>query len=221
MKNFQNKTLEGSYRLPFRISECISRVSDKINQKRSKNENNESGNIINPFKGSPPGARPIIFYASTIRDIKIKIQSIFNTYKIYGFDTISIFERDTDLCRIINEIGIKATEETILKAKGLEKQCVLWSTRTPINTEKEVDEYVYTILTRTSSILIIALSDKISQPYIEILKVLSTNRIIFFDKVSKDKYFEFCQKKESDLIEEEDTSATVSENEEPEDEMAN
>lgn len=221
MKNFQKKPLEGSYRLPFRISECISRVSDKINQKRKKNENNESGNIINPFKGSPPGARPIIFYASTIRDIKIKIQSIFNTYKIYGFDTISIFERDTDLCRIVNEIGIKATEETILKAKGLEKQCVLWSTRTPINTEKEVDEYIYTILTRTSSTLIIALSDKISQPYIEILKVLSTNRIIFFDKVSKDKYFEFCQKKESDLIDEEDTSATVSEHEEPEDEMAN
>jgi hypothetical protein len=110
MKNFQNKTLEGLYRLPFRISECISRVSDKINQKRIKNENNESKNIINPFKGSPPRARPIIFYASTIRDIKIKIQSIFNTYKIYGFDTISIFERDTNLCRIMNGIGIKATE---------------------------------------------------------------------------------------------------------------
>lgn len=54
--NVQRKVfhrLKGSYRLPFRVSECIANISKSI----------ENGNVLSPYKGSPPGARPIVIYA--------------------------------------------------------------------------------------------------------------------------------------------------------------
>ncbi|MEZ4905676.1 MAG: hypothetical protein R2822_29895 [Spirosomataceae bacterium] len=99
--------------------------------------------------------------------------------------------------------GISATSETILKAKGLEKQCVIWSTRVPVDTEKEIDEFVYTILTRTSAVLIIVLSSNIQPSYIDILKTFDRARLIYWDSSSKNKFLELC---EVDNIDNEDDS---------------
>lgn len=194
MRKFDKPKLEGSFRLPFRISECITEVSSKINSKRKKNDNNEEGEIINPFKGSPPGARPIVFYAKTHADVKKKVKAIFDTYKIYGFNNIAIFERDSQLKAILNQADIEASDETILKAKGMEKPCVLWSTRMPIQSDNESDEFVYTILTRTSSVLIISITDNTISAFVEILKVLNPKRLIFFDRESENKFYELINK---------------------------
>lgn len=203
MKRFDRILLEGSYRLPFRISECVKGLSERINSKRFKVGNNESGNVINPFKGAPPGARPLIVYGENWTETIQKLKEVIQAYKLYGFKSVSVFERDDILHLKLILNGISATSETILKAKGLEKQCVIWSTRVPVDTEKEIDEFIYTILTRTSAVLIIVLSSNIQPSYIDILKTFDRARLIYWDSSSKSKFLELC---EVDNIDNEDDS---------------
>ncbi len=182
--------LEGSYRLPVRISECIKELSNKIVEKF---DGDEGVNGISPYKASPPGARPIVVYASTVFEIAEKIKNIFTTYSIFDLKMSCILEKDLDLCKELNRIGVFSETDTILSLKGLEKECVIWSTRVPLEYEKEVYEFAYTILTRTSSILIIVLSDNTQVIYKPIIGLLNKDRLIFWDKVTEDRFESFCE----------------------------
>jgi hypothetical protein len=182
--------LEGSYRLPVRISECIKGLSDKIVEKF---DGEEGVNGISPYKASPPGARPVIVYAPTLAEIGEKIKNVFATYKIYDLKRACILEKDLELCKELNRIGVGSETDTILSLKGLEKECVIWSTRIPLEYEKEVYEFAYTILTRTSSILIIALSDNTQEVYKATIGLLKRDRLIFWDKATEDRFESFCK----------------------------
>lgn len=196
-KNFKKIYLNGSFRLPFRISECIKPISQKIKEKMG-----DDVAIINPYKGSPPGARPIVVIGKNLKETASKIKDIFDCYSIYGFEDVTIFEKDELLKTELIALEMKASTETTLRMKGLEKPCVIWSVRTDVDTEKEVEEFVYTILTRTSSILIIVLSENIKEKYIPIMQLFDKGRLIFWDFVSKNKFFEIC--KSETLLEEDD-----------------
>ena len=91
---------------------------------------------------------------------------------------------------------MSAETDTILRLKGLEKKCILWSTRVAVEYEKEVYEFVYTILTRTSSILIIALSDSTLDVYKPVIGKLNPNRLIFWDDQTVNKFSFFCKQEE-------------------------
>ncbi|MEH2258903.1 UvrD-helicase domain-containing protein [Nostoc sp.] len=187
--------LESSYRLPYRISECIRELSKRIIYKHRNNQTNISPNEITPYKGSPPGARPIVVFATTVDAISKKIKEIFETYReAYGLNKITILEKDPKLCYALRKLKIDSETDTILRIKGLEKECVLWSVRTRIDHDNEAEEIVYTILTRTSSILIIALSEEITNVYKEIIGTFDKDRLIFWDQETKNRYSEFWKK---------------------------
>jgi len=182
MANRATYKLKGSYRLPFRISECITSISSAI----------ENGNVITPYKGSPPGARPIVIYATTFGEFKNKIASVFQAYNFYGLDRLSILETDYELCKALRADKIVCETDTILKLKGLEKTCVLWNTRKDIAYREEVAEFVYTILSRTSGILIVALSQNTLPKYHRIINLLRKDRLILWDKETKENFGTFC-----------------------------
>ena len=206
--------LQGSFRLPYRISEAISEISEEINRGRS---GLDEGDIINPFRGSPPGARPIIVYAKTFGQAVSKIKNLFITYKVYDFESITIFEKDEELKERLKGALLPVYSETILKAKGMEKPCVLWSTRKKVDSEKEVFEYVYTILTRTSALLIILISDSTLSIYYDILKCLNRERIIFYDSDSKQKFLGMINQKTIEIIDDiEDDSELIDNTEDTE-----
>lgn len=201
MDRRQFHRLEGSYRLPVRISESIKKLSEAIVQRFG---NNEGAISISPYKGSPPGSRPIVVYGSSNVDLSEKIVEIFKTYKIYDLNRITILEKDNELSTEISSKGLLVETDTILSLKGLEKECVLWSTKIPLEFEKEVFEFAYTILTRTSCILIIALSDTTQNIYKKILGLLDRERIIMWDKETETKFDTFCEEYEAIAIEDED-----------------
>ena len=183
MSNRKTHILKGSYRLPFRISECITKISEII----------QDGNIITPYKGSPPGARPIVIYAATAADLKNKIDSVYKTYNVYGLDRITILESDWDICNALKAVKIVCETDTILRLKGLEKTCVLWSTRKDIEYKDEVAEFVYTILSRTTGILLIVLTTQTLKKYHKILNLLRKDRLILWDRETKNNFNSFCQ----------------------------
>ncbi|MEA5461972.1 UvrD-helicase domain-containing protein [Arcicella sp. LKC2W] len=201
MDRRQFHRLEGSYRLPVRISESIKKLSEAIVQKFG---NNEGAISITPYKGSPPGSRPIVVYGNSTNELADKILEIFKTYKIYDLKGITILEKDIELLQTLSKKGITTETDTILSLKGLEKECVLWSTRIPLEFENEVFEFAYTIVTRTSCILIIALTDNTQSIYKKILGLLDRERLIMWDTQTETKFDTFCEEYEHITIEDED-----------------
>lgn len=198
MRNLSSHKLNGSYRLPFRIANCIRPISVHISETHTNAE------LISAYKGSPPGARPIILYGENYEAVGLKIAWITYWYITYGmFDPslgrlITILEKDYRLKKYLNDWGISrwnrkvAETDTILRLKGMEKELVVWSTAIKIEDEEDVFHYIYTILTRTSKLLIISLSDD-SPEYVtktfQILKDSNTDYIVW------DKETEFFLKK--------------------------
>lgn len=201
LDNIQWTFLEGSYRLPVRISEAIQGISKAINKKFNEEK---AASIITPYKGSPPGARPIIVFGNSSTELADKVVEIFKSYKIYDLKNITILEKDTELLTQLKTKGLPSETDTILRLKGLEKECILWSTRIPLEFEKEVFEFAYTIVTRTSCILIIALTDSTQNIYKKIIGLLKRDRLIFWDKISESKFDTFCEEYEMITIEDED-----------------
>lgn len=180
--------LEGSYRLPVRISECISDLSKAINKHFSNSDG--TSNII-PYKGAPPGARPIIVYAENIEQQVLKINEIIDCYKIYDLKNKSILEKDYNFQYQLSNINVEIETDSILSLKGLEKECVIWATYVPLEFEKEAFEFAYTIITRTSGILIIVISEETQDVYKKVLGLLRQDRIIFWDRISEEKFKSF------------------------------
>ncbi len=190
MGNKRNFLLEGSYRLPQRISESIKPLSNLIVKRWKQNEGVEE---IAPVKNSPPGSRPIVIYAPNNESLAYKVKEVFETYKIYDLNEVTILEKDKGLSLELNKLNINNETDSILRLKGLEKDCILWSTNTKINDEKEVFEFVYTILTRTSTILIICLTDETIDVYKKVLGMLDRDKLIMWDEVTNQKYDSFCE----------------------------
>lgn len=190
MKNRNYIKLDGSYRLPYRISEAIKQVSENI-----KINGQEDTDVITPYKGAPPGARPIFVFAENDKEMALKIVEITKAFE--HFDVIdlkgdakrrvTILEKDYGLCNELHRAVENIAEtDTILRLKGMEKTCVLWSTKIKIEDEDEINNFVYTILTRTSGLLIIALYEAIDSKYVDVLKQFRNDRILIWDKQTKD-----------------------------------
>jgi len=203
MDDIRWSKLEGSYRLPFRVCEAIKRISEHINFSFKKNR---AASILSPYKGSPPGARPIVVYGKNETDITTKILAIIEQYDLFDLRESCILEKDE---RLQNALGVHS--DTVLRLKGLEKHLVIWSTRASIEFEKEKFEFVYTILSRTSCILIIALFRDPDNPhsgtqemYKEAIGLLRRDRIILWDQETKDEFNSFCLNVRYEGIEEDE-----------------
>jgi hypothetical protein len=160
---------------------------------------NPDGSEISSFKGAPPGARPVLIYAENDDEMArkvIKAISIYEPYDIINLskipaEKVTILEKDQLLQQKMLLIKNNIAEtDTVLKIKGLEKRCVVWSTRLRASREDELFNFVYTILTRTSSILIIAMFADLDSETKEILKKLDKKRLIFFDQESQENYLQ-------------------------------
>lgn len=192
MNNRKMYTLEGSYRLPYRISECVRPLSKYIIE-----NSNPTGSEMSSYRGAPPGARPIFVSANTTDEMAQKIISITDIYSNYELlgdfnnivHKISILEKDIELHQKLLSIKNNVSETaTILKIKGLEKRCVVWSTRTSIENKEEIPHFVYTILTRTSALLIIAAFPDIKSEIKSIINKLDKKRLLFWDEESQTTY---------------------------------
>src|SRR5690606_12069640 len=103
LDNIQWHYLDGSYRLPVRISEAIKKISEAINTRFNEEK---AASIITPYKGSPPGARPIVVYGQSYIEVADKIKSIFKSYKIFDLDKVTILEKDEPLRIALSERSI-------------------------------------------------------------------------------------------------------------------
>lgn len=199
MRNRITHKLDGSYRLPYRISEAIKPLSESI-----KLGGQEDADIITPYKGAPPGARPILVFAENAMHMAQKIISVSRSFQHFDIldykdlynNGITVLEKDIELSTALNSniTGI-ATTDTILRLKGLEKKCVVWSTKSDIDHNEEIKNFIYTIFTRTSGLLIIAIFPEIIEDYKSIIKSIRQDRVLLWDKSTYDEYSRLMSEK--------------------------
>jgi DNA helicase II / ATP-dependent DNA helicase PcrA len=188
MQRFESRRLSGSYRLPMRVSECIRPFSEMISMK-FQDRLGVKADIITPFKGAPPGSRPILIYGTDTQTAADKIDEVFRIYQLpLGLNEITIYERDGELQQALYQKNLNSHAEIILQTKGLEKECVVWSTRKMIDAKGEVEEFIYTILTRTVSLLIILIFPEVDQSYVNIIRTFNSERLLFWDDESEQQY---------------------------------
>lgn len=181
MKKYKRIRLEGSFRLPFRISECLRPLSERISRRYGSREG-ISAEIIIPYRGAQPGSRPIVVYGTDEKSVAHKIAKVMSSYTDFGLVNYSVFERDTKLKEALLLRGKIVETDIILKSKGLEYTCVVWSSRVLADSKLEQEEFAYTIFTRTSAVLIIAIFDNIDTRLKEIAKVFDSSKSIYWDE---------------------------------------
>ncbi len=203
MNRWTYDTLDGSYRLPYRISDCLKPLSTKLKE-------SNKGNVIYSYPGGPPGARPILIKADKLEDCGNKIANMLFFYRYYtdhDEKRITIIEPDSGLSKAIRSgwtsirkrldpsqkksgkgkffLGIE--EDTVLRIKGMEYPYVVWTTRSqPKTGSTETMEFAYTAMTRSSTVLIIAVLNEMPPENKEIIKLLDQNFVIPWDQESED-----------------------------------
>lgn len=189
-RNFRRIFLEGSYRLPLHISLCVQGLSKAI-QSRQK----ESG-MMSPYEGAPPGVRLLFVSARGAEEMASKLSAIMETYAPYrrrlqgeGADERAvIMESDKELARALSKLRPNSVmSDTILRLKGLEKSMVIWSTRALYQSEDDSLEFVYTILTRSSGLAVIAYFEgETPDSYRTVMNTLNKELLLSWDKGSQD-----------------------------------
>ncbi|WP_340067076.1 UvrD-helicase domain-containing protein [Ascidiimonas aurantiaca] len=214
MRRFNRILLRGSFRLPFRVGECIKPLSERIKEKFANAENTEVFEII-PYKGAPPGSRPIFIYNKEPRELALKIKEVFEAYKSYDnrIEKVDVMEKRSNFLLSLFKVGLQREGHIVQKIKGMEKPFVTWDTLAPVNTTNEVEEFVYTILTRTTNVLVIAVSKKMITSYFDIIKEFKKERLIFWDEQSRKTYSSICsrEQEENPLDEEDDEDEDIEE----------
>lgn len=170
--------LKGSYRLPFRICEAIYPLSKQLNKVAIDKDVTAE---ITPYKGAPPGARPIVVFGADCATLAHNILAIKNAYSVFDLKRVTIMEKDEDLCREVRRLGAFVETTTILRLKGLEKEFIVWSLQAEIEYEDEVLEFAYTIMTRTNCLLVIGITPNNKAVYSSIPQYLNNDRLIFWD----------------------------------------
>ena len=190
-KHLPARILEGSFRLPFRVSEALIPLSQRIRQKRKPCKDAVDVTLTHPYKGSPPGVRPIIVAAVTETEMAQKLLAVGQAYGSalgdVGFPLekgLLILESDDGLRDAIRKQGEKAWTDTILRVKGLEHPWVVWSTRAAVPAEEDVEEFVYTILTRGSGLVVVALFPEPCEAFQAVLHTFDPQCVLLWDEAS-------------------------------------
>lgn len=125
-----------------------------------------------------------------------KLAAIMETYAPYrnrlqgeGADERAvIMESDKELAREVSKLRPSSVlSDTILRLKGLEKSMVIWSTRVIHQSEDDSLEFVYTILTRSSGLAVIAFfEDETPESYMNVMNTLDWELLLPWDEKSRE-----------------------------------
>ncbi len=188
--NFQE--LRGSFRLPAAIARAVRPLAEHVRVNRQGvGQEGTDACLPESRRGETVGVRPIVIVGDE-NDLCQQIACLVDSYEQYvdsvdGQHKLSVFEWDRELCRLLaNGLGPRVEDATVLKLKGLERQIVVWSVRSPFTNPDEVVESVYTICTRSICLLVIAIDPgTVPDGNLEALRLFDSEHLMFWNRVSK------------------------------------
>lgn len=201
--------LAGSYRLPVRICEALRPLAKQISIEQGSKSNsfisNEKVLLPESRKSAVLGVRPIVIGGSEF-EVNKSLGEVIEYYQDFiksaplSREVITVAEGDPWIVGSIKKklnTGSKKTfrvdNESMNKIKGLERPCVIWSTRARIVSDEALGEWIYTILTRTTGILIIVLSKDTPPGVAHYLSFLDKKKLLFWSNSAKDRFMELSK----------------------------
>jgi DNA helicase-2/ATP-dependent DNA helicase PcrA len=209
--------LSGSYRLPIRICEALLPLADAIAVHRESVKSqqisdevvdeDEQVDLVRPHavKSAVLGVRPIVLAGSNA-DIRRQLAEVVRHYALLfdpahgakGIVTVAeydkflkeIFDRLKDSKKLPEDVVVEAA--SMSKIKGLERPLVAWSTQTDIPRRETEAEWVYTVLTRTTGVVVIAISQNTDARLRSIVGRLREDRLMFWSEKAHHEFRE-CQ----------------------------
>lgn len=194
---WEEHRLEGSYRLPIRVCEAILPVAAIVKTerlaRRRADEDDLSSDVVVPeaVRGAALGVRPIVI-AGTLEKASASIAEIAKKYRpLLGASpswSVTAADGDADLEALARSaadaLGGQAVAEkaTMLRIKGLERPFVVWSTSRSLAGDETTAEWIYTILSRTTGLLVIWLTPDPAEAVRKVVAALRRDRLLFWTR---------------------------------------
>jgi DNA helicase-2/ATP-dependent DNA helicase PcrA len=153
------------------------------------------------------GVRPIILAPANTADLAVQFAEVLSTHRPVvaapgATLEVTYAESTADEARELNDrlahqhngnrtsISARVEKDTMLEIKGLERSVVLWNSKMAVNriAASDVAEWVYTILTRTTGLLVIALSIGTPPEVRDLITCLRRDRLLFWDRAAEERF---------------------------------
>ena len=205
--------LSGSYRLPIRICEAIEPIARAIQMLRRgqkdvgrvDGDENEDITLPHAVKSAVIGCRPIVIapsdqqsfidqFSRILNFVAPIVQSNEELVVTNADETNSTIGRLAKSAVALTKPTYRLENNSMLRIKGLERSCVLYSTKLDGTFAPGASpyEWVYTILTRTTNVLIINLSASTPPPICALIGRLRRDCLFFWDMAAEQRFDEFA-----------------------------
>ncbi len=198
-RRWRTHTLHGSYRLPLRICEAVAPLAKHVEASHSALHDVDGEPMdltdLSAVTSAVPGARPITL-SGTRAEIKQQMAEVLTAYAPLLLETtpqnraITIAEGhrhewlNTKLLKkevlppALKDAEVRVDDRSMRAIKGLERPAVIWSTKAHLPADESHLEWIYTMLTRTTGLLLILLSDSAGEESREALRLLDPSRLL-------------------------------------------
>ena len=201
-RRWDRKELLGSYRVPLRICESVRPLAEFIAARDGVGEQDHERLAALPqsMKAATLGVRPVFVVGETRQHLATALADVLRTYGTIVAEAtdpaqrrISIVEEDEQLraCLqpLMNGAALPIVSESMHSIKGLERSCVVWSTAAAFDTDESHEEWAYTILTRITCLLIVAMvPHETPEPIRRIVGRLHPQRVLHWTEEAEEQF---------------------------------
>jgi len=194
-RQWKKYELGGSYRLPLRVCEALEGLAMAFVDAHSGPSADELDLVLpESRKAAVIGPRPIVVAGG--ESLEGDLHDVLNAYRPL-FDTgdgplISLAEAEFSTEQAINRAAPWADVEVagMLRIKGLERSCVVFSDRSVIGGDESTPEWIYTALTRSTSVLVVVLWQDAADSTRAVMGRLREDRLLFWTPAARAAFHE-------------------------------
>jgi hypothetical protein len=213
-KLWRTHHLNGSYRLPLWVTDAVRPLARRVVAEQTATRSGDKGvaeiapaDLASPnsVKNSVPGARPILIAGDTVHQAAEDLANIIALHRelLPPEQRVQVTWVEADesrrkalveaLAHCDNGSEIELDGGSMVQIKGLERPVVFWRTRDVAENIPSVSgpELVYTALTRTTCLLIIALVDNTPDDIRELVLELDERHLCLWNEVAKRRFDEW------------------------------
>lgn len=182
---WQIRVLSGSYRLPSLVCTALAPLAENIiqSQPATGDASGPHGIIPDVRRSAVPGPRPVVVDGA---DPDEMVRAMRTMSRLAGPDDDIwnvVYERGSPE-RIYEEVeraGVPRKRVSMLKKKGLEFPLVLFPTNVMPPYEETSLEWLYTALTRATSVMMLAACPSTNESVAQALALLDSDHLMFWD----------------------------------------
>ncbi|HVM07924.1 MAG TPA: UvrD-helicase domain-containing protein [Acidimicrobiales bacterium] len=189
-RQWKKHELGGSYRLPLRVCEALEGLALAFVDAHAGPTSDELDLVLpESRKAAVIGPRPIVL-AGSESTLSTELRQVLDGYRpLYDGNPplVSLAEADHLTEEALRDAAPWAEVEVagMLRIKGLERSCVVFSDRAVIGGDESAPEWIYTALTRSTSVLIIVLWPDAADSTKAVLGRLHEGQLLFWTPAAR------------------------------------